>query len=54
MRKGRDREMEKMEKIMVKIVATTSLLVDRLMATDCNAASHANIDSIKSYHVTTS
>ena len=57
MRKVRDGEMEwnGMEwKIMVKIVATTSLLVDRLMATDCNAASHANIDSIKSYHVTTS
>ena len=55
MRKGRDGEKtEKKEKIMVKIVATMSLPVDRLMATDCNAASHANIDSIKSYHVTTS
>ena len=46
MRKGRDGEMEKkwkMEKIMVKIVATTSLPVDRLSATDCNAAARANI-----------
>ena len=40
MRKGRDGETEK--KIMVKIVATTSLPVDRLTATDCNAASRAN------------
>ena len=29
-------------KIMVKIVATTSLPVDRLTATDCNAAARAN------------
>ena len=43
MRKGRDGEMEekKMEKIMVKIVATTSLPVDRLTATHCNAAARA-------------
>ena len=55
MRKGRDGEEEKIEwKIMVKTVATTSLPVDRLMVTDCNAAAHANIDSIKTYHVTTS
>ena len=50
MRKSRDGEMElkklkklKIEKIMVKIVATTSLPVDRLTATDCNAAARANI-----------
>ena len=47
MRKGRNGEMEwngmeKTEKIMVKIVATTLLPVDRLTATDCNAAAHAN------------
>ena len=45
MRKGCDGETEKTEgkkkKIMVKIVATTSLPVDRLMATDCNAAARA-------------
>ena len=36
--------MKKMEwKIMVKIVATTSLPVDRLKATDCNAAARAKI-----------
>ena len=28
---------------MSEIVATTSLPVDRLTATDCNAAAHANI-----------
>ena len=33
----------KKKKIMVKIVATTSLPVDRLTATDCNAAARANI-----------
>ena len=52
MRKGRDGEMElktektekktEKKKIMVKIVATTSLPVDRLTATDCNAAARAN------------
>ena len=46
MRKGRDGEekTEKTEKkkIMVKIVATTSLPVDRLTATDCNATARAN------------
>ena len=44
MRKGRDGEIKKTEKkkIMVKIVATTSLPVDRLTATDCNAAARAN------------
>ena len=46
MREGRDEELKekKMEKkkIMVKIVATTSLSVDRLTATDCNAAARAN------------
>ena len=31
----------KEKKIMVKIVATTSLPVDRLTATDCNAAARA-------------
>ena len=42
MRKGRDGEMEKMEwKIMAEIVATTSLPVDRLTVTDCNAAARA-------------
>ena len=30
------------KKIMVKKVATTSLPVDRLTATDCNAAARAN------------
>ena len=29
------------KKIMAEIVATTSLPVDRLMATDCNAAARA-------------
>ena len=33
--------MENGKKIMVKIVATTSLPVDRLTATDCNAAARA-------------
>ena len=44
MRKGRDGEEKKLEKlkIMLKIVATTSLPVDRLTATDCNAAARAN------------
>ena len=48
MRKGRDGEWKKLKKkktekkkIMVKIVATTSLPVDRLTATDCNAAARA-------------
>ena len=31
------------KKIMAEIVATTSLPVDRLTATDCNAAARANI-----------
>ena len=31
---------------MVKIVATTSLPVDRLTATDCNAAARANLQLI--------
>ena len=30
------------KKIMAEIVATTSLPVDRLTATDCNAAARAN------------
>ena len=47
MRKGRDggeNEMvvKKKKKIMAEIVATTSLPVDRLTATDCNAAARAN------------
>ena len=45
MRKGRDggeKKMKKKEKIMAEIVATTSLLVDCLTATDCNAAARAN------------
>ena len=41
MRKGRDGENGMEWKIMVKIVATTSLPVDRLTATDCNAAARA-------------
>ena len=41
MRKGRDGDGETELKIMVKIVATTSLPVDRLTATDCNAAARA-------------
>ena len=52
MRKGRDGEkkvkMKKEKKITVEIVATTSLPVDRLTATDCNAAARANI----SYNLT--
>jgi len=51
MRKGRDGENgekksggEKKKKIITaEIVATTSLPVDRLTATDCNAAARANI-----------
>ena len=45
MRKGRDREEKKWNgnlKIMVEIVATTLLTVDRITATDCNAAARAN------------
>ena len=45
MRKGRDGENEmkngEVKKIMAEIVATTSLPVDRLTATDCNAAARA-------------
>ena len=33
---------------MAEIVATTSLPVDRLSATDCNAAARANKDQLKS------
>ena len=33
---------KKRKKIMAEIVATTSLPVDRLTATDCNAAARAN------------
>jgi len=36
------KKLKKEKKIMVKIVATTSLPVDRLTATDCNAAARAN------------
>ena len=51
MRKGRDggekvkNEMKKKKrkKIMAEIVATTSLPVDRLTATDCNAAARVKI-----------
>ena len=47
MRKGRDGEKmvvvkKKKKKITAEIVATTSLPVDRLTATDCNAAARAN------------
>ena len=47
MRKGRDGEKmvvvkKKEKKITAEIVATTSLPVDRLTATDCNAAARAN------------
>ena len=46
MRKGRDGEKmvkkKKEKKITAEIVATTSLPVDRLAATDCNAAARAN------------
>ena len=45
MRKGRGGEEsgeKKKKKIMAEIVATTSLPVDRLTATDCNAAARAN------------
>ena len=34
-------KMEKKKKITAEIVATTSLPVDRLTATDCNAAARA-------------
>jgi len=34
---------KKKKKIMAEIVATTSLPVDRLTATDCNAAARAKI-----------
>ena len=37
-------KMEKKKKITAEIVATTSLPVDRLMATDCNAAARAKIN----------
>ena len=45
MRKGRDggENEKKKKKIMTEIVATTSLPVDRLTATDCNAAACANM-----------
>ena len=43
MGKGRDGEKWKKKKITAKIVATTSLPVDRLTATDCNADARANI-----------
>ena len=51
MRKGRDGENgggekkseKKKKKITAEIVATTSLPVDRLTATDCNAAARANL-----------
>ena len=39
--KKNEKKMKKM-KIMAEIVATTSLPVDRLTATDCNAAARAN------------
>ena len=44
MRKGRDGEkkVKKKWKITAEIVATTSLPVARLTATDCNAAARAN------------
>ena len=38
---GEKKKRKKKEKIMVEIVATTSLPVDRLTATDCNAAARA-------------
>ena len=46
MRKGRDGENEMVvkKKIMAEIVATTSLPVDRLTATDCNAAARAKME----------
>ena len=47
MRKGRDGEKKlkkwKKKKITAEIVATTSLPVDRLTATDCNAGVRAKI-----------
>ena len=49
MRKGRDGEngggekKSEKKKITAEIVATTSLPVDRLTATDCNAAARANL-----------
>ena len=36
------------KKIMAEIVATTSLPVDRLSATDCNAAARAKIHNVGS------
>ena len=40
-------KMEKKKKITAEIVATTSLPVDRLMATDCNAAARAKMQDFK-------
>ena len=60
MRKGRNggekkvkseevkKKKEKKKKITAEILATTSLPVDRLTATDCNAAARANIQVRKS------
>ena len=39
----------KKRKIMTEIVATTSLPVDRLTATDCNAAARANTSGAWKY-----
>ena len=39
-------KMEKKKKITAEIVATTSLPVDRLTATDCNAAARAMFRTI--------
>ena len=38
----KEKKEKKREKITAEIVATTSLPVDRLTATDCNAAARAN------------
>ena len=49
MRKGRDggeKKVVKKKKIMAEIVATTSLPVESLTATDCNAAARANISDV--------
>ena len=58
MRKGRDGEKSekkkwKKKKITAKIVATTSLPVKRLSATDCNAAARAIIEHCLTLHYNT-
>ena len=39
------------KKLISEIVATTSLPVDRLMATNCNVAAHVNLDDFNTHFV---